>query len=381
MNNTKTIGDLVKIYKGNKANEVFADKRPNAVRYLQIDDLRPNAKKKFTYETDSFLANEKDVLIAWDGANAGTVSFGLNGYIGSTLAALRIKSVDYDTAFIGRFLQSKSTFLRENCTGATIPHINRNTLENLSVQIPRPDEQKRIAAILDKADRLRRQRRFSQTLSDSFLQSIFIKLFGDPVSNPKHWDSCSVNELCSVIVDCPHSTPKYTGKVTHFACIRTSDIQDGLVDWASTKYVNEDEYNTRIARYKPVVGDVLYTREGERYGLAAQVPKHTTLCLGQRMMLLKADSKLSNNEFLCALMNSPLIYRQAENLVSGSTSPHVNVGDIREFSAIKPPLPLQEKFAEIVQKFERVRRQQREATRQAEHLFQTLLHRAFRGEL
>jgi type I restriction enzyme S subunit len=46
-----------------------------------------------------------------------------------------------------------------------------------------------------------------------------------------------------------------------------------------------------------------------------------------------------------------------------------------------PPIPLQEKFAAIVQQFERVRRQQREATRQAEHLFQTLLHRAFRGEL
>ncbi len=66
---------------------------------------------------------------------------------------------------------------------------------------------------------------------------------------------------------------------------------------------------------------------------------------------------------------------------SGATRQAFNFEQIKDFTVVIPPIPLQEKFAEIVQKFERVRRQQREATRQAEHLFQTLLHRAFRGEL
>ncbi len=154
----KTIGEIVKIYKGNKAENVFEDKCLNALPYLQIEDLRPNSKKKYTDDSSGFVVNERDILIAWDGANAGTVSFGLDGYIGSTLAALRLKTNDYNTAFIGRFLQSKFSYLQENCTGATIPHINRNALESLSLHIPKLDEQKRIAAILDKADRLRRQR-------------------------------------------------------------------------------------------------------------------------------------------------------------------------------------------------------------------------------
>jgi type I restriction enzyme S subunit len=206
-------------------------------------------------------------------------------------------------------------------------------------------------------------------------------MFGNPVTNPKGWKTTELEGLCELIVDCPHSTPIYAEQITPFPCIRTSDIQKGFVDWSTTKYVNEDEYFKRITRDKPQAGDVLYTREGERFGLAARVPKGTTLCLGQRMMLLKANSKMANGEFLCTLMNSSGVYQQASKLVGGSTSPHVNVGDIKCFKAFMPPLPLQEKFAQIVQKFERLRTQQREGDRQAEHLFQTLLHRAFRGEL
>lgn len=73
--------------------------------------------------------------------------------------------------------------------------------------------------------------------------------------------------------------------------------------------------------------------------------------------------------------------RYIKSLSSGTTHKTIYFPTVEEFQTLLPPRPLQEKFAAIVQKFERIRRQQREATRQAEHLFQTLLHRAFRGEL
>jgi type I restriction enzyme S subunit len=368
--------DISEYFDGNIAWITGAD-----ITSFKVTKARSFITEKAIKESATNLVPAGTVLLVTRTSVGKVAVAGIPLCFSQDITAIKNDEKYLDKGFLIYFLQTKVPYFKQKARGATIGGITREIVSEIEIPLPKPDEQKRIAAILDKADRLRRQRRFAQTLSDSFLQSVFIKMFGDPVSNPMNWDSCSVNELCSVIVDCPHTTPNYTEKTTHFACIRTSDIQDGLLDWASTKYVSEDEYKTRIARYKPVTGDVLYTREGERYGLAAQVPKFTTLCLGQRMMLLKADSKISNNEFLCALMNSPLIYRQAENLVSGSTSPHVNVGDIREFEAIKPPLPLQEKFAKISQKFERVRRQHREATRQAEHLFQTLLHRAFRGEL
>ena len=95
--------------------------------------------------------------------------------------------------------------------------------------------------------------------------------------------------------------------------------------------------------------------------------------------------RLKSKEILPAFLSSQLAMQYYQKVViskqSGATRQAFNFDQIKDFKIIAPPLPLQEKFAAIVQKFERIRRQQREATRQAEHLFQTLLHRAFRGEL
>ena len=87
------------------------------------------------------------------------------------------------------------------------------------------------------------------------------------------------------------------------------------------------------------------------------------------------------SQFFVAMFRNQAFLRKMEIMSHGGTMGILNGTQLKETEIIIPPLPLQEKFAEIVKKFERVRRQQREAARQAEHLFQTLLHRAFRGEL
>ena len=191
----KPLGEIVTIHKGRKAAEVCEKPHPSAVRYLQIDDLRSDANVKYAIDVNGVVATKRDVLIAWDGANAGTTGYGLNGYAGSTIAVLRIKDVNVYTPFLGKFLQSRFRYLRERCTGATIPHLDRTSLEDLEIPVPSLDEQKRIAALLDKADRVRRSRRYVQELSKGFLQSVFLEMFGDPVANPLRWNVVLLEDL------------------------------------------------------------------------------------------------------------------------------------------------------------------------------------------
>jgi len=94
-------------------------------------------------------------------------------------------------------------------------------------------------------------------------------------------------------------------------------------------------------------------------------------------MLLQPNRDDFTSEYLWALLNSSALYQQALQLVGGSTSPHVNVGDIKSFKGPKPPLKEQQAFSKIVLNYDRLRLRQHEATRQAEHLFQTLLHLSF----
>lgn len=120
------IKNAFKIVKGRKSIESTAGK---GLRYIQIDDLRNNNQLKYAEENSSnILCEERDILIAWDGANAGTIGYGLEGAIGSTIAKLTPKTDDIHSPFAGRFLQSKFKFLRNKCTGATIPHISSVTI-------------------------------------------------------------------------------------------------------------------------------------------------------------------------------------------------------------------------------------------------------------
>ena len=89
--------------------------------------------------------------------------------------------------YLMRFLESKAAFIDEQGKGATVKGITLDVLRNLEIPLPPLPEQKRIAAILDKADTIRRKRQQAIQLADDFLRAVFLDMFGDPVTNPKGW--------------------------------------------------------------------------------------------------------------------------------------------------------------------------------------------------
>jgi len=297
---------------------------------------------------------------------------------------LRVDDKKLDSWYLARWLtyRQQRRLFESLCTQwVNQAAVRKDDLLSLRIPLPPLPEQQRIAAVLAKADRLRRQRRYARHLSDTYLQSVFLQMFGDPVTNPMGWETGKLKGLCDKIVDCPHATPLYSSCETPYACVRSSDIQNGYLDWSTTKYVSADEYAKRIKRHTPMPGEVVYCREGARFGNAARIPPGATVCLGQRIMLFRSAPDTATSEFIWALLESKSVFQQANRLVGGSASPHVNIRDIKLFDVIVPSLTQQQRFSDVVAKYDRLRAQQREAQRQAEHLFQTLLHQAFQGEL
>src|SRR2546425_9671897 len=111
---TVKLGDVVEIEKGKKAGRPLDRPTSSSRRYLQIDDLRPDAKPKFVESFACPMASETDVIIAWDGANAGTVSCNLSGHIGSTLAVLRPITDKLFAPYLSRFLEGQFDYLQKN---------------------------------------------------------------------------------------------------------------------------------------------------------------------------------------------------------------------------------------------------------------------------
>lgn len=258
----------------------------------------------------------------------------------------------------------------------------------LKISLTSLPEQKRIAAILDKADRLRRQRRFAQTLSDSFLQSVFIKMFGDGKSVP----FVNVVQDPSEIIKKWHwAKLKTVAKLTtgHTPSRNVSDYWGGDIPWITTTDIRK--LDGTVATKTSELTNALGIKNS-----SAVVHPVNTVCLCRTasvgFVTMMGKPMATSQDFVnwtCGDELNPfylmfaLIFSRPyiKSLSSGTTHKTIYFPTVEEFQTLIPPLPLQEEFAAIVQKFERIRRQQREATRQAEHLFQTLLHRAFRGEL
>jgi type I restriction enzyme S subunit len=303
--------------------------------------------------------------------------------IGRGLAAIRAKS-EIEQKYLYHFLNFYEPQLAQIGKGSTFEAVNREDVENIQIPLPNPDEQKRIAEILDKADRLRRQRRYAQTLSDSFLQSVFIKMFGDPVSNSMNWDVSLLGKAC---------VPKDGIKAGPFgSSIKKESYSETGYRVYGQEQVIVDNYrigNYRISEkkfqemktYAVQPDDVLISLVGT-FGKVSIVPKDAELgIINPRLIRIRFNQNKLKSQFFVAMFRNQAFLRKMGVMSHGGTMGVLNGTQLKEIEIIIPPLPLQEKFAAIVQKFERVRRQQGEATRQAEHLFQTLLHRAFRGEL
>ncbi len=184
-----TVKDIFNITKGKKVDSVFEKAESNSLRYIQIGDLRNDKELKYTYDTNRVKVNENDVIIAWDGANAGTVGFRINGIIGSTLSRLSIKDKYKDhcnSVYLGYYLSTKFDYLQSTAIGAAIPHISKPALESISIPLPNLETQNKIVAILDKAKAVLDKREETIRKYDELLRAVFLEMFGMKNSNSQY---------------------------------------------------------------------------------------------------------------------------------------------------------------------------------------------------
>jgi type I restriction enzyme S subunit len=163
---------------------------------------------------------------------------------------------------------------------------------------------------------------------------------------PAHWSISRLKFEASHIVDCLHATPNYLPD-GDFPAIRTADIEPGKVRLSQARKLSFEEFKRWTARLAPMAGDILYSREGERFGIAALVPVGVQLCISQRMMVFRIKESQCS-EYIMWQLNCPHIYAQASADIIGSTSPHVNIEQIKNFRLAIPPLEEQREIVAAI---------------------------------
>lgn len=362
------------------------------IPWAKISDIE-NSTYGILTETEETITEEGLKSIGNRIFSKGTLLFAMYGSIGKVaITGLEIatnqailgirpkRSNEVYLPYLKIWFESNKQKLINRGRGVALQNLSATIVRNLDIPLPSYSDQLHIANLLSKAGNLISHRKQSIALLDEFLKSTFLQMFGDPDKNEKGFQFVELDKLCSVIVDCPHSTPLKSIEKTNFPCIRTSELTNGYISWDSMQYLDESGYELRTQRLIPVEGDVVYGREGT-YGDAIRIPSTYRFSLGQRTMLFRPNYKKTNSIFLWAMVRSDFVYRQAKKKNSGSTVGHVNVKDIKQFRILNPPIELQTRFAQIVEKIESLKSQYQSSLQELENLYGSLSQRAFRGEL
>ena len=165
-------------------------------------------------------------------------------------------------------------------------------------------------------------------------------------STPSHWSWHRLDEACEGIFDCPHSTPQLTAYGP--LVVRSQDIRSGVFRTEQAAHVSQTTYGERIARAEPQAGDLLYSREGTYFGIAAEVPSGVQVCLGQRMVLIRPAPREYSHRFLLYWLNSGFMANYLRGYRDGSVAERLNMTTIRGLPVPRPPLKEQQAIAAIL---------------------------------
>ncbi|MFR0585078.1 restriction endonuclease subunit S [Lactobacillus porci] len=239
------------------------------------------------------------------------------------------------------YLKNKTQFLNSLGRGATFKEISKSIVGNIEVPLPELDVQLKIVEVMKKIIDVMATRKRTLDKLDTLIKARFVEMF-----EGNNYTKRTLEEVCINIVDCPHSTPKYEGKLLYPA-IRTTEIKSGYIDWSTMKYVSKNEYIKRTSRLVPEPGDIVYGREGT-YGNAVVLPPDINFCLGQRVMLFRPNTQVCLSEYLLYSILSDSVKQQADAKNVGATVPHVNVADAKKFKILVPPIIKQNEFVYFV---------------------------------
>jgi type I restriction enzyme S subunit len=349
---------------------------------LSFKDCSYISKEEFQKAKKSGACPEEDTVLFSKDGTVGKVHVVRNSQpfaVLSSIAILRPDARRVDSRFLGFALQHPRMLAdaESRKTGSALRRIILEDLKQVRIPLPSLPEQHRITGLLEKADHLRRNRRYTVELSGAFLSSAFLKLFGDPISNPKGWPEIELGEQLDFI------TSGSRGWATHYAktgdmFLRIQNVGRGRLLLDDVAFVQPPD-DAEAKRTKVRAGDVLLSITAD-LGRSASIPPHfPSAYINQHLALLRPRGL--NPVFLAALLSSDAANRKWSAIDREGVKSGLNFDDVMGFKIVHPPDELQERYARMHMYHERILANQREAMRQAEHLFQSLLHHAFMAGL
>ncbi len=289
-----------------------------------------------------------------------------------------IPSADVDGLYLYYCMKYSSERLQALGNGATFKEVSKKIVEEFEIPLPPLPEQKRIAAVLDKADAIRCKRQQAIQLADDFLRAVFLDMFGELVTSVGY-ESSQKYKLLELVdyIDYRGKTPE---KSEHgIPLITAKNVKSGYVDEEPREYIPEENYGAWMTRGFPRKNDVLFTTEAP-LGNVALLGEYEKVAIGQRLVALRSKGKVTH-EYLLFLLLHPFVQDLIYARSSGSTVKGIRTKELYVIELPVPDMHKQKEFSAIYWKSKSLTSNQESAHQLEELNFSALSQKAFSGQL
>ena len=263
-------------------------------------------------------------------------------------------------------------------SGSTRVSLKLNKLKDVDIAIPSMVRQDFIVNNLARLRKIIENRRSQLCLLDELVKSRFIEMFGDLYANRMGYDILSIDDVCSLIKDGTHQTPVYTeDSQTGFKFLSSKDVMTGKICWENIKYIPEELHKKLYATLQPQKQDILMSKNGVNYGVAAVNDTDEIFDIYVSLALLRPKLDKVNPIYFKAVINNQDTKYQFDNSIKGIGVPNLHLGEIKKTRILVPPLDLQNQFADFVAQVDKSKLAVQKSLEQLEILKKALMQEYF----
>ena len=254
------------------------------------------------------------------------------------------------------FLEGYIEELRKQSIGGVIKYIKLGNLTDAMIELPTIEKQKYIVNLLRISSELINLRKKTINKLDLIIKSRFVEMFGSLNNNENCFDVLSIEEVCTLIKDGTHQTPIYTeDKQNGFKFLSSKDVMTQRICWDEIKYIPAKLHEKLYAAIQPKRNDILMSKNGVNYGVAAVNDTNEIFDIYVSLALLRPKTNKVNPMYLRCAINNPDTKHQFDASIKGVGVPNLHLGEIKKTKILVPPMEMQNTFVEFITQVDKLK--------------------------
>ncbi len=324
---------------------------------------------------DTFHQSKPYVAIVKDGAGIGrTMLLPAKSSVIGTMQYLLPKD-NILPAYL--YYVIKARHLEKYFSGATIPHIYFKDYKNEQFDLVNFEKQKQIVHKLKVIEKIMTNLNDELKLFDELIKARFVEMFGTLSDNENGFDVVTIDDVCSLIKDGTHQTPQYIeDKEEGYKFLSSKDVMSQKIDWSKIKYIPADLHEKLYATLKPQRNDILMSKNGVNYGVAAINDTDEVFDIYVSLALLRPKEMIDPIFFRCVI-NNPETKRQFDSSIKGVGVPNLHLSEIKKTKIFLPPMKLQKEFVNFVKQVDKSKFEVQKSLEKTQQLYDSLMQKYF----